>query len=467
MSLDSHPPNDATTAQQIICLFNCLSTNSARRAAYHGILDQLNSPEWCDVRARMAQRTFQKDILGESLPEVALQIVQYLRVTDLHVLQRWTNKFSTKLTAADFRRYAQRKLRLERGQPAHEPLSFDPVTPGTARDDGPNYYRPPTPDTLAYADGRCAWLRSSDVIVVHDIRKATRQQFCTENRDRFRLLGLSECVIAAVSIRAFCHVWDLETQEHAWFRLPSSSLTGFAVRSSIVAVAYNSTKTIKPENRVNIESIMYWDMRSRTAHAIENVPNVVLLDLQPATKTLIIVHVEREETYQVCVRKYIMDGQGHAHIQRSYALPAVHRDWTLETVSRTWDSNHHRFAVFFIQSPLAKAPRRLFQWVIATYDPQTDGIGLHEFTWNDRPKYFLRAAAVDHNLLYYLREDHGTQAIWISDPSAHPPHRAAKAMDPSCRGKEGILLGDQEYVLLLHQMEAKVWPFRDDTLVNN
>lgn len=60
---------------------------------YHRILDQLKPHEWRDVRTRINLRSFQKDILGQSPPEVAVQIAQYLDLSDLHVLQgvsTWT-----------------------------------------------------------------------------------------------------------------------------------------------------------------------------------------------------------------------------------------------------------------------------------------------------------------------------------------------------------------------------------------
>ncbi|RAH40056.1 F-box domain protein [Aspergillus brunneoviolaceus CBS 621.78] len=484
MSLDSPSSDNATTIQQIISLFNNLSTNSARRAAYHELLNQLNSTEWCDLRACIKQRTFQKDILGESLPEIALQIVQHLSVSDLHVLRRvsrrwhallssastkrtvyrqWTNNSSTHLTTTEITRYAQRRLYLERGQPVAAAAAQRAVK---VIDGQPNPHSAPTPNTFAYAHGRFAWLRSPDLLVVHSIRNSTRQQFCTENRDRFRLVGISNSVVVATSTRAYCHVWDLETEEHAWFRIPSLNVTGFAVRDNTVAVAYNSYTVTESGDKIDTEFVTYWDMWSRTAHTIENVPQVAVLDLLPATKTLVVVHIELLETYRVCIRKYSMDGEGHAHTQRAFPLSAVHRDWSLEMLSRSWDNNHYRFAVFFVQSPLNGAVTRSFQWIIATYDPQTDEISLHEFTWDDRPYHFLNAAAVDHNLLYYLREDGGRPALWVSNTSAQPPHRAARGMDPSCHDADAFFLGDREFVLQVHQTETRAWPVEDATLAH-
>ncbi|PYI24257.1 hypothetical protein BO99DRAFT_374202 [Aspergillus violaceofuscus CBS 115571] len=488
MSLDSPSSDNATTIQQIISLFNGLSTNFARRAAYHGLLNQLNSAEWCELRARIEQRTFQKDILGESPPEIALQIVQHLSVSDLHVLKRvsrrwhallssastqrtvycqWTNNSSAHLTTAQITRYAQRRLSLERGQPVAAAAAAAARRAVRVIDGQPSpHSTAPTPNTFAYAHGRLAWLSCPDLLLVHSIRNATRQQFCTENRDRFRLVGISNSVVVAISTRAYCHVWDLETEEHAWFRLPSLNVTGFVVRDNTVAVAYNSSMITESGDKIDSESVTYWDMWSRAAHTVENVPQVALLDLLPATKTLVVVHIELQETYRVCIKKYSMDGEGHAHRQRAVALSAVHRDWSLEILSRSWDINHYRFAVFFVQSPLNGTVTRSFQWVIATYDSQMDEISLHEFTWDDRPYHFLSAAAVDHNLLYYLREDGGRPALWISNTSAQPPHRAARGMDPRCYEADGFLLGDREFVLQIHQTETRAWPVDEDALAN-
>jgi hypothetical protein len=44
--------------------------------------------EWRDVRDRMNQVSFQKDILGSLPMEIAVQIAQYLDLSDSYILRR-------------------------------------------------------------------------------------------------------------------------------------------------------------------------------------------------------------------------------------------------------------------------------------------------------------------------------------------------------------------------------------------
>lgn len=76
---------------------------------------------------------------------------------------------------------------------------------------------------------------------------------------------------------------------------------------------------------------------------------------------------------------------------------------------------------------------------------------------------------LDGDLLYYVKSDRGKPAIWIFNPASRIPHRPAKSMSLGLprEASDGIysnlftLRGDREFILLLHEIDVKVWRFKD------
>lgn len=94
-------------------------------------------------------------------------------------------------TLGKFSAYARHRTRLERGQPlwkAHYP-TYQPL--------------PKTSEvaTLDYCNGRVAWIEEGTTLVVHNLHSRATQYFCTQNRDHFVGMRLSDCIIGAVSYR--------------------------------------------------------------------------------------------------------------------------------------------------------------------------------------------------------------------------------------------------------------------------
>jgi hypothetical protein len=192
--------------QEIIVRFKQLNTASARRTVYQQIIDLLNPHEWRDVQKRINQRTFQKDILGSLPLEIAVHIIQYLDVNDVHLLQmvsrRWHEVLSSEPVCSvlfrqytggsldndfksTFARYSRQRSRLEQGRPvAHVQLDI------------------PFSQDLDYCDGRYAWSADGGTtIVVFELCSRKTQRFCTENRERFERFRLSEDLVAAITVR--------------------------------------------------------------------------------------------------------------------------------------------------------------------------------------------------------------------------------------------------------------------------
>ncbi|RAK98015.1 F-box domain protein [Aspergillus ibericus CBS 121593] len=482
---------DDSATQQIIALFAHLNTNSARQDAYHRILDQLSPHEWRDVRVRINQRAFQKDILGQSPPEVAVQIAQYLDLSELHVLQRVSRKWHLLLsselirgaiyhhyigcgphvTEDQFTRYAKQRLRLERGLPLSK-----------LRD--PNHSLPfgSSLDCHDYANGRHAWLEGNTRIIVHNLCNHTTQGFCTENRDSFRDLRLSESMVAAISVRGYCHTWNLETEEHASFRIPALHFRAFVVRGLQVALGFANPMA------VGDESIIYWNMSSGVARSIQVEPNLALVGLHSTTNSLTTLHLQRENhldseggptRFGRCdclhVVKYTVDDHGRITRVPSETpqLPfPLGMDWNIEILHDISNDTGGRLAAFSCQrTPSTVAsitPRHI---LVAAHDPQTDSMYIHELRPEDSPYLPLCITAVDRNLLYYVKNDRGKPTIWISDPASRNPLRPAKAVDPELPreatsrvysyASRFVLRGDRDFVLMVDETDVKVWRFGD------
>lgn len=198
---------------EFIAHFKQLDT-SARRTAYHQIIDQLGPYEWRDVKTRINERSFQKDILGALPLEIAVQIIKYLSLSDAHLLRRvsrrWYHVLSSKSACSillrlymggsfirlgdDFKstlvHYSRRRRRLVNGNPLAEFRINLPFATGQEI------------LSLDYSDGRYAWLTDGDTtIVVYSLCTQKTQRFCTMNRERLEKLRISEFIVAALGTR--------------------------------------------------------------------------------------------------------------------------------------------------------------------------------------------------------------------------------------------------------------------------
>lgn len=198
---------------EFIAHFKQLDT-SVRRTAYHRIIDQLDPYEWRDVKKRINERSFQKDILGALPLEIAVQIIKCLSLNDAHLLRRvsrrWYDVLSSKPACSvllrlytggsftslgdDFKstliHYSRRRRRLEHGNPLAEFRINLPFATGQ--------------EILSfdYSEGRYAWLTDGDTtIVVYNLCTQKIQRFCTQNRERLGKLRISEYIVAALSTR--------------------------------------------------------------------------------------------------------------------------------------------------------------------------------------------------------------------------------------------------------------------------
>lgn len=136
-----------------------------------------------------------------------------------------------------------------------------------------------------YRDGIYAWLGGRDgptSVVFWNIRAGPGHVWLTtDNRERLVELRLSKSLIAAVSTRGYCHVWNIDTEEHKDFRLSSLTFCHFLVNGTKVALCYPGY-------------VVHWDFDVGIVRAIQIEHDVVTLALHPTDDqfTLICLHKE-------------------------------------------------------------------------------------------------------------------------------------------------------------------------------
>ncbi|KAJ5935645.1 hypothetical protein N7466_005192 [Penicillium verhagenii] len=321
--IDSH-------AQSILAQFGGLSTES-RRLVFHGILDQLRRPEWRDVNLRSDRISFEYDILGKLPLEIVALIVEHLPLSDLFLLQtvsrQWRQVLSSPIiqnaairatigsdmSISDSKSVVQKRLRLERGKWFERAELISPLSQdhgGAMRTRG-----------VGYSHGIHAWLSGDSQrgdqrrvgISLLNLWTGRSDTILTENREALIELRISQFIIAALSMRGYCHVWDLQTQEHRSFRLRAIKFDHFVVNGRNVAFSYPT-------------EIVHWGWTAGITRTIPIQTCLVLLALHPSEDQFTAVRLgetvyfgdtmviaEKEKNCQLYAEKYTIGDTNEFH----------------------------------------------------------------------------------------------------------------------------------------------------------
>ncbi|KAJ5747977.1 uncharacterized protein N7511_009673 [Penicillium nucicola] len=228
--------------------------HSDRRQAITAILQNLTINELRAAKDHLDPLKFQKDIWGSLPPELRDIVAKDLGLSDLFALRRVCKLWNQQLSSPALLRIAysnatapghhvldnvsdehlmkmiKRRVRAEQERPVTmASISTSPI----ANKDK---------EQMSYAHGMFAWidLKSDEtsICLVH-LNTGEQSHFTTENRERLRAIRVSDTLIAAISMRGFCHVWEIETGIHKSFRLTSLHFHHFLVHGVKVMVSYD------------------------------------------------------------------------------------------------------------------------------------------------------------------------------------------------------------------------------------
>ncbi|GAB1214999.1 hypothetical protein ATERTT37_004181 [Aspergillus terreus] len=311
---------------------------------------------------------------------------------------------------------------------------------------------------MDYAKGRYAWIYDDQAtLIVQDLRTRHTRAFCTENRDIFSRIRISDSILAAITPRG-----GYDGTDPVSFRIPSVNCTAFVVSGVHVAIAIDGKDS----------SVIHWDLHSRVARTISIAQPIVFMALNPVSNLLVTAH--NEEASLRIANHPLATPKDQNHLPASYTLDLPGIPATLAQPAAFQSTSS---VGYFRLTPRHREDQTLDEGdrlVAATYDDCLDCVSIHllpgeDALFEDR----CVAAPVDHNLLYYLKNDRGKPRVWISNPDALPGarHRPARAVDPQLPREATsrvysssgafTLMGDRDFVLMVDENGLKVWCFNE------
>ncbi|KAE8144491.1 F-box domain protein [Aspergillus avenaceus] len=437
--------------QDILSRFKNLQSPLARRTVYSQLLQQMSRHEWRGIRDQLNQVSFQKDILGSLPTEITVQIAKYLSLSELHSLRRvskrWNALLSSDLICSNalyrytgrsfgtlakrsldrFLQYAKQRTRLELGQPVFkvQEFSYMPVL------------RPNHTTCLDFSNGR----------------------FCTENRDSFTVLRVSEYLVAAITPRGYCYVWSLDSGDSSCFRLPSLGWKRVVVRGVNVAIAFSGTEN---------DFIIHWRLDTHATRTFHIAKGLAYMDINPITDILAYPATRT----QLRVIEQSLNGTVGTQCSSTYIMklpPIVNPTWHLKIDEISSKAVGNTMGILSILSSGCSTETSC-GIVAVTYNPRTNLVSLNTVKTESMPFLPLCMTCVD-GILYYIKIDNGKPKIWVSDPGTMVAHRPAKEMNTQLPreasdrvysfGTDFILRGDRDLILMVDQSGSKVWCFNE------
>lgn len=168
-----------------------------------------------------------------------------------------------------FTKIVKRRHRLEQGKPYKVttmpfPLPIEEAQIHRELDLDPRTF-------VTYSDSSCAWIDPKEGLttaVVLNLLNDDRKKFTTDNREKLCSLQFSKPFIAAVSIRGYCHVWNIDTCESSSFRIPSIDFLNMLISGTKVLIQFDT-------------DVVHWCFNTRIARTVKT-GSVITLALHPS-----------------------------------------------------------------------------------------------------------------------------------------------------------------------------------------
>lgn len=337
---------------------------------------------------------------------------------------------------------------------------------------------------VGYSNGVCAWLdraddRTSLILLNLDSQKRTR--LTTENRENLFELRMSNTLVAAVSTRAYCHVWDVLTHDCKSFRIPSQHFKHFLAHGRNIAFSFDG-------------SIVHWRFDEALARTVPVGANIALLALHPSggefTLTRFCAWSAEEEgdgstkafppdspsavlarRYYLLTEKFSLDDAGvflsaHSHEQEFPLQRLAEYEW----LSTRWHYHEiHRgqsTAVMYGQGDLFTARSDGYSKndrgrLYLSLGPTNDRIAI-----NILPGFSIHPptmSCIDPGVLYAISDDLRGMVIMkartVDSPSSAHLWYQDKVKSQEEEDYEGCLfiIGDNKFVVLFYDEDILVW----------
>lgn len=334
--------------------------------------------------------------------------------------------------------------------------------------------------TVGYSDGICAWLDGDDdqasLVLLH-LESQERRRLTTENRQTLVGLRLSNRLVVAVSMRGYCHVWDIQTYGHKSFRIPSSSFTHFLVNGTNIAFSFN-------------ESVIHWSFHEGRARTVSVGTNIALLALHPSENQFTVTRfcaLDSEEEldgstrtfspsreYHMLTEEFALDGTNEFH-----STPLHEQEFPLHKVtdygcmSKRWDYHEiHRgqsTAVIYVQGEdlFTTRPDRFSgekhdegSMLYLSLRPTSDRVAINILP-NSSTKVST-IACVGQGVLYAV--SYGLQGMMILKPKPISSRTGVNLWyQHDIKREEGKMkeylgiFGDNKFVVLVNEEEIVAW----------
>ncbi|OQE39295.1 hypothetical protein PENCOP_c007G07105 [Penicillium coprophilum] len=288
----------ASPTKTVLKGFMALRDSSSRRAVINGIIDSLTSHEIREVKNRLESMTFQCDFLDKLPLEVVAMLAEHLGLADIILLrrvsQRWHELLSSTIVTttaikshmggniinsdspADLDALIRKRIRAERGQPAVVVTIPNNLSRDLKND--------PNRDGISCFNGVCAWIEESTdrttIFVVH-LPTGKSRTLTTDNREKFTHIEVSDTLVSATSVRGYCHVWHMSTEQYKSFRIPSLQFTHYISIGSKVVLGYT-------------DSVVHFCFDFGVARFVKLVPFILLLSVHAEEDAFTVVSARRE-----------------------------------------------------------------------------------------------------------------------------------------------------------------------------
>ncbi|KAL1963281.1 hypothetical protein VTN77DRAFT_8504 [Rasamsonia byssochlamydoides] len=466
-------------AASIVEAFETLKTVQARRAVYHGILDQLHLDEWRDVSIRAKKISFQRDILGSLPLEIVAQIVKYLDLWDIlrfqRVSKRWQELLSsTVIYSAALKAYricpglavckslfvrcAKRRFALEFGRPYSKAVyPFDRT----------ELREPDLGDRIAYCHRQLAWGEVDEDwrslgVAVRCLQSGLIRRFVPPNRGNISHVRLSESLLVVITSEGYCTVWEISTERRVSFRLPSIAIEEVTVDRDRVAII---TKGKPP-------SLVVWDLRTGATRSVHIKERPLIAGFHPGADRLIILFLEKNDLSgpsKIVRVRYSFAGKTISPLEEPQVSFALPRCFSREPcLSGFWQYSSEIAGAttgLLIISHL-HPNNHIHVSHLLCYYPETDkmslGSPMDDVKGQDNVPSDADLLMTSDGVTYHMKYvPQSPSHVWIYNPNSPTPFRKSKSIQIEIEDERSdyMLFGDTDVFGIISMTGIQVWSF--------